>query len=168
MSGACATPKKIRPRQAKTPQTKRTIGLRRAISHLIGPYLTPGRAQCGVNRPTLSLRGPIHSLRRVPFPDIKGLIRESRGPRNGKGSKVYQKATREARYMPEGPTICRRWSTSGLRIAHSMTERARCRSEMVLRAHCLPNNSHLRPEEVQFGVEAPTLGQWGHLPCIYD
>ena len=70
---------------------------------MIGPYLTPERAQCGVKSPTLRLGGPISSLRVGPFPNMKVLIRELRGPWMGedKRSKVYQKATREARYIPE-------------------------------------------------------------------
>ena len=32
----------------------------------------------------------------------------------GKRSNVYHKATREAHYMLEGPTLCQRWSTSFL------------------------------------------------------
>ena len=48
---------------------------------------------------------------------MKGLIRELGGPRmrEGKRFKVSQNATREARYMPESLTLCRRWSTLGLR-----------------------------------------------------
>ena len=64
------------------------------ISHLIGPYLTPEKAHCGVKSPTLSLGGPISSLRVGPFTNMKRLIRELRSPRMGEGkrSKVYQKA----------------------------------------------------------------------------
>ena len=109
-SGAHATPKKICPRQTKTSQTEGSLRPRRAISHFIGPYLTPERAQCRMKRTTLSLGlgGPIPSLRGGPFPDMKRLIRELRGPQIGKDkrSKPYEKVTIEARCIPEGPTFC--------------------------------------------------------------
>ena len=38
---------------------------------------------------------------------MKGLIRELRGPRTGKGrgSKIYQRATRDVHYMAEVPNL---------------------------------------------------------------
>ena len=56
-----------------------------------------------MKRPMLSLEGPIPRLRGSPFPDMKWLICELRGPPLGKSkrSKIYQKSTKEALYMPE-------------------------------------------------------------------
>ena len=85
---------------------------------MLGPYLIPERAQCGMKRPTLRVGGTIPSLRRGPFLDMNGLIPELKGLRMGRGKRyqVYQKATVQAHYMPEALcTVFQRWSTSGLR-----------------------------------------------------
>ena len=147
-----------------TSQTGKTPSPRRAISHLILPYLTPERAQCGMKRPTFSLEVPILSLRVGPFPDMNGLIRELREPRMGKGkrSKVYKRPR-------ERPVTCLRGHSLPKMVhlrsemAHSRSERTHRKPEIALRAHFMPDNSCLRPEEVQFGVEEPTLWQRGRI-----
>ena len=119
-----------------------------------------------MKRPTLSLRGPNPSLRGGPFPEMKVLIHELRELWMGKGSKIYQRATREACYIPEGPTLPK-MAHFRSEIAHTMTEHTCCRLELALRAHFLPDNSHLRKEELQFGVEGPTHGvSWGLMGPI--